>query len=482
MIFTLDEDSCAVGPVGNTGFADMRGLTSIDGELYGTRSVATWPVYRISTADGSATLVGNFGSPVGFAYGLAANGYRLYVPGFSSSSALYYLSLRDLTSGSDAFGNDDVTQATGAAVLTMIQASDVGTLTASVSGTSATLSWSEPTDPGTGSITGYSVQYQLDGASTWTGWTFDSLATTTVITGLSLGEDYNMRVAAINALGVGVYSTAAVNPTNVEPRVPQNLVLTPDNTEIGLAWEVPTSDGGSAITGYSVQYKASTSSTWIDWPRTANDTSTSDTITGLTNGTTYDVQVAAVNSVGTGDFTASQSATPNVTLSTPTGLALTPGTSTIEADWGDVTDATAYVIQWSTTSGTFNSTDQATPTASNHQIAGLSEGVTYYVRVRATATGAPDGPWSAESSTTTTISPLSQVTGLTATPSSTSTLDVDWSDATNATGYKIQWSVTSGAFSLTRQAHGQRVRGGYSGTGGGYCLLCPGGCDAIRPG
>ena len=60
---------------------------------------------------------------------------------------------------------------------------------------------------------------------------------------------------------------------------------------------VPPSTGGSSITGYRVQWKTSSSGSYSS-SHQADITGTSYTITGLTNGTAYNVRVRASNSVG----------------------------------------------------------------------------------------------------------------------------------------------------------------------------------------
>ena len=49
------------------------------------------------------------------------------------------------------------------------------------------------------------------------------------------------------------------------PRAPQNLVSDPDvtsSTQIGLLWEVPTDDQGSAVIDYTVQWRKDENSAW----------------------------------------------------------------------------------------------------------------------------------------------------------------------------------------------------------------------------
>ena len=80
---------------------------------------------------------------------------------------------------------------------------------------------------------------------------------------------------------------------------------------LAVSWDAPSNDGGSEITGYRVQWKESSGS-W-DTPSDVSETTvtgTAHTITGLTDGTEYDVQVRAVNSEGTGEASPEAAATP----------------------------------------------------------------------------------------------------------------------------------------------------------------------------
>ena len=96
------------------------------------------------------------------------------------------------------------------------------------------------------------------------------------------------------------------------PGAPRNLRATTGNSgELAVSWDAPSSDGGSEITGYRVQWKESSGS-W-DTPADGSETTvtgTAHTITGLTDGTEYDVQVRAVNSEGAGEDSPETAATP----------------------------------------------------------------------------------------------------------------------------------------------------------------------------
>jgi hypothetical protein len=69
-------------------------------------------------------------------------------------------------------------------------------------------------------LTDYSVQFSTDGGSTWTTATDAvSTATSATITGLTNGVAHVFRVAGINGIGTGAYSTASaeVTPTAGDP-------------------------------------------------------------------------------------------------------------------------------------------------------------------------------------------------------------------------------------------------------------------------
>ena len=94
------------------------------------------------------------------------------------------------------------------------------------------------------------------------------------------------------------------------PGAPTIGAVTGGSGQASLSWTAPTSNGGSAITGYVVTpYIGATPQA----AHTFNSTATTETVTGLTNGTTYTFKVAAKNAIGTG----AQSATSNTITPAP---------------------------------------------------------------------------------------------------------------------------------------------------------------------
>lgn len=98
---------------------------------------------------------------------------------------------------------------------------------------------------------------------------------------------------------VTTYPTFQVGDT--VPGPPRNLAGVPTTSSMALSWQAPISDGGSAITNYHVQYRVHGTNGWTEFSHAAS-TATSYTITGLSSGTKYDFQVAAINAVGQGSW------------------------------------------------------------------------------------------------------------------------------------------------------------------------------------
>ena len=125
-------------------------------------------------------------------------------------------------------------------------------------------------------------------------------------------------------------SEATVAATATVPSAPQNLTVTSGSQtrELDVSWQAPSSNGGSAVTGYKVQWKESTDG----WDTAADvseaaETGTTHTITSLTGGVEYAVRVIATNVVGDGPASTEARATP---AGSPTSGE--EGTETVESD------------------------------------------------------------------------------------------------------------------------------------------------------
>jgi hypothetical protein len=175
-------------------------------------------------------------------------------------------------------------------------------VTAAAGNAQATLSWTAPTVLAQTPITDYTVQYSSNSGSSWTTFSRSaSTAATATVTGLTNGTAYVFRVAGINSIGTGTYTAASssVTPTAVSvPGAVTNLRSSaPGCGSAEVAWDAPSSNGGSAITGYRVvvtgnAYIASTNTTQSASVRTktVND--------GYYGDQSFSVAVYAINAVG----------------------------------------------------------------------------------------------------------------------------------------------------------------------------------------
>jgi hypothetical protein len=133
---------------------------------------------------------------------------------------------------------------------------------------------------------------------------------------LTAGTAYTFTVQASNTNGAGAVSAPSnsVTPTGAgPPTTPQAVTAAPATKSARVSWTAPASDGGSAISGFTITpYIGATAQTPV---QVSNGAATSATVTGLTNGTAYTFKVSASNGIGTGpDSAASNAATPQNTI------------------------------------------------------------------------------------------------------------------------------------------------------------------------
>ena len=196
------------------------------------------------------------------------------------------------------------------------------TIGAPVAGnTSATVNWTAPAAAaGAAPVTGYVIRTFVGTTNTVFSTTPVGNVTTSVVTGLTNGTAYSFDVTATSAAGAGATSARSAQVTPVAPVVttvpaaPTIGVSTAGNASVTVRWTAPVNTGGSAITGYTVRRYVGTS-TVATAPITVGNV-TSTVITGLTNGTSYRFDVAAINAVGTGAFSG-QSTAVTPTAGTP---------------------------------------------------------------------------------------------------------------------------------------------------------------------
>ena len=211
------------------------------------------------------------------------------------------------------------------------------------------LSWTTPDNGGT-SIIEYKYRKKED-SENWGLWTvIDSSANATgfTVTDLTNGTTYHFEVLARNQVGEGDPSATATGKPVGPPLAPTALQATPKNTKVTLTWTLSANDGGYPIIRHEYQQKETTES----WPNPSNWTpidnsganeasATEHTLEeNLTNETSYDFQVRAVNSGGGTELESPEVTVTNVipraVIGKPTpplNLGATRGNTTITLNW-----------------------------------------------------------------------------------------------------------------------------------------------------
>ena len=212
-----------------------------------------------------------------------------------------------------------------------------------------------------------------------------------------------------------------INP----PAAPSAVSLTSGDGLLTAAWSKP--DG--PVTAYGLRYKASSapdrdastpgdpSTGWVAAPGSLTNRVLA--VTGLANGTAYDVQVRATDGQagpgnGWGAWSSSHAATPgplaaDASPAPVSGLSATPGSGRLDLAWtAPQGPVTGYDVDWTTSAAVAEDAavqSGAAPSAADgwvdgghagvasaHALSGLAGGVRHRVRVRAVnANGS--GPW-----------------------------------------------------------------------------------------
>lgn len=281
---------------------------------------------------------------------------------------------------------------------------------------SVSISWTAPASTGITPLTDYAIQYSSNGGTTWNNYVDAvSTSTTATVTPLVPGTGYVFRVAARNSYGLGDYSapSAVITPQQLPPAAPTNVAGTVGNRQIVVTWTAPSFAGTQPINDYHVEYSSDAGLNWTRFDDGVG-TSTTATVTGLTNGTAYLLRVRAVNIRGEGPWAQSAtSVTPLMAASAPTGVAGSRGDRQVAVSWTAPADnggsaITDYVVQYRT--NVANSTwltfaDGASP-GTTATVTGLTNGTSYVFRVAA-VTGFGTGAYSTESAA---VTPLAAAT------------------------------------------------------------------------
>jgi len=193
----------------------------------------------------------------------------------------------------------------------------------------ATVTFTAPASSGNTPITGYFVTSSPGGLIAL------GIASPVIVTGLTNGVAYTFTVTASNTTG----SSPASAPTNSitpigPPGAPVMGSATAGNAQATVTFTAPSSNGGAAISGYTV--------TSSPGGLTASGLFSPLTVTGLSNGTAYIFTVTATNSQGTGPVSAASNSVTPVGAPSVSVTATSPKLLTF--NWSGIPGATHYKL------------------------------------------------------------------------------------------------------------------------------------------
>uniref|UniRef100_A0A672NWE4 Titin n=1 Tax=Sinocyclocheilus grahami TaxID=75366 RepID=A0A672NWE4_SINGR len=162
------------------------------------------------------------------------------------------------------------------------------------------LQWEPPQIDGGARITHYIVEKRESKRLAFTTVTNSCVRNSFKVDDLQEGGLYHFRVLAVNELGVGLPAETIEAVKVSQAPLPPGKITVVDVTRhtVTLAWEKPDHDGGSKITGYTVEMMTKGSDKWTVC---ATVKALETTIEGLTTGEEYSFRITAVNDKGKSD-------------------------------------------------------------------------------------------------------------------------------------------------------------------------------------
>ena len=253
----------------------------------GVAAITRYDIYRGNSAAGEGS------SPV--ATGVTST--RFTDTGVANGEAYYYKVRAVNSAGVGAASNE------ASATPATVPGAPSG-LVAAGGNSQVNLSWQAPSSDGGAAITSYDIYRGTspggEGGTPLTivGGSASSFSDMSVTN----GETYYYTVRAANSAGAGPQSneaTATPSSPVTPPSAPTGLAASAVSaSQIDLSWTTPSSNGGSAITGYEIERSSDSGSTWNEVSANTGSTSTTYSDGGLPPGTTFEYRVFAINSAG----------------------------------------------------------------------------------------------------------------------------------------------------------------------------------------
>jgi Secretion system C-terminal sorting domain/Fibronectin type III domain len=303
-----------------------------------------------------------------------------------------------------------------------------------ITSAAATISWAVAA----GNI-GYDVEYKNSTSNIWITAASGTTAQSINLTGLTSATvyDYRVRRKCTNNSYSAYTALQFTTPASVVCNTPAALANSNITTSAAtISWAAV-----SGVLNYTVEYKLSSSSTWLVLSSAL--TSTAITVNSLNSSSNYDWRVKANCSNGAVSTYASSAFTTAAPLTcgtpaNPTALNIT-GTSAL-LGWDAVTGVLNYTVEYKLTSSSTWLVLSSALTASSIAVTGLTSNTNYDWRVKANCTNGVVSAYRTaafltSSSSANCVKPVAlYVTGVT--PSQTTLL---WDAVSNVTGYTVKY-------------------------------------------
>ena len=255
-------------------------------------------------------------------------------------------------------------------------------------------------------------------------------ATSYAVTGLTNDVVYTFQLRGVNASGHSPASDRLDATPKAVPYAPTNLSAAGGNGQVALSWDDPEDD---TITGYKYSTDGGTTFAEIGG---SGATTTTYTVTGLTNGVTHTLALRAVNDLGNG---APSTVSALMVPVAPANLSAAPGDGKVALSWADPGNATITKYQYSTAGGAnFSDFDGGSNSAiTAYTVTGLTNYQEYSFQIRA-VNASGEGPASNSASATPRAPKPAKPTGLGAVASDTR-VTLSWDNPGNSTitGYEL---------------------------------------------
>jgi len=305
---------------GSVAFNSSTGVATVSGIAPGAFSTITVTTTRAGYDTGTATsnsfkstngtaLTPTFTTEVG-----SADGFTLLISNYSNS---YTWSGTNSAGGTVSFNSSTgIATVTGVApgtystvtILTTRLGYDTGTATSSSYKSNNGAQLTPTFGASTATVDGFTVPItNYDTNFAWVAT--NSLGDTTTISALGIVRVAGMAAGTSSTVTLrttragydtGTATSAAIFSASASDQ-PTNVSATIAARSAVVSWTAPADTGGTGITDYTVKYSSDNGANWNTVSHTPS-ASTQITVTGLTDGTVYIYEVAAVNIAGQGPF------------------------------------------------------------------------------------------------------------------------------------------------------------------------------------